>query len=124
MKNCIALLVVFLFHALAPAQTFPVEDAVMKRIWTEAVDSSQLPVLAHQLFDVVGPRLVGTPQMVKANMWALDKYHEWGIEATNEQYGTWRGWERGGPTSTFFNPACERSKEPCWHGARRRRRVA
>jgi hypothetical protein len=94
-KTGTALVLLFLVHALAPAQTFPVDDAVIRRIWTEAVDSSQLPVLAHQLFDVVGPRLVGSPQMLKANMWALEKYRGWGIEAANEQYGTWRGWERG-----------------------------
>ena len=22
-------------------------------------------------------------------------YRKWGIEARNEQYGTWRGWQRG-----------------------------
>ena len=45
------------------AQTFPVDDPVIRKIWTEAMDSSALPVLAHQLLDVVGPRLVGTPGM-------------------------------------------------------------
>jgi carboxypeptidase Q len=92
-KTPVALL--FVLHALASAQTFPVEDPVIKRIWAEAMDSSQLPTLAHHLLDVIGPRLVGTPQMVKANTWAVDQYRRWGIEATNEQYGTWRGWERG-----------------------------
>jgi len=77
------------------AQTFPVDDPVIRRIWAEAMDSSQLPSLAHHLLDVIGPRLTGTPQMLQANSWVAGMYHAWGIGATNEQYGTWRGWERG-----------------------------
>jgi carboxypeptidase Q len=83
------------FVVYGAAQDFPTDDPVIQRIWHEAKDSSQLPLLAHQLFDVIGPRLVGTPQMMAANNWVAEKYRSWGIEAKNEQYGTWRGWERG-----------------------------
>jgi carboxypeptidase Q len=81
--------------ALSHAQTFPTDDPVIKKIWTEAMDSTQLPVLAHQLLDVIGPRLTGTPQLLKASSWVAGMYKSWGIDATLEQYGTWRGWERG-----------------------------
>ena len=79
----------------AKAQNFPTDDPVIKKIWTEAMDSSHLPILAHQLLDVIGPRLTGSPQMIKANEWALKQYQSWGIDAENEKYGLWRGWERG-----------------------------
>ncbi|WP_245975109.1 M20/M25/M40 family metallo-hydrolase [Deminuibacter soli] len=69
----------------------PVIDNIVK----EATDNSQLQKLAHELFDGIGPRLVGTPQMEKANQWAVAKYAAWGIEAHNEKWGEWRGWERG-----------------------------
>ena len=75
--------------------TFPTDDQVIKNFWKEAIDSSRLQILAHELLDVIGPRLVGSPQMKKANEWAVAKYQEWGIEAKNEEYGKWRGWERG-----------------------------
>lgn len=75
--------------------SFPVDDPVIKNIWNEAMDSSRLELLAHQLLDVVGPRLVGSPQMQKANDWAVKTYTAWGIEAKNEQWGQWRGWDRG-----------------------------
>jgi hypothetical protein len=91
----IAAILVAAGSPVAPAQTFPTDDAVIKRIWTEAMDSSQLPILAHQLLDVIGPRLVGTPLMMKAHNWAVETYRSCGIEAANERYGTWRGWERG-----------------------------
>lgn len=61
----------------------------------EATENSQLENLAHQLTDVIGPRLVGTPQMQHAHDWAVEQFGEWGISAENQQFGEWRGWERG-----------------------------
>jgi carboxypeptidase Q len=81
--------------SLCQSQTFPTDDPVIKNIWIEAKDSSQLPLLAHQLLDVIGPRVTGTPQMAKASSWVVETYQKWGIGASVEQYGTWRGWERG-----------------------------
>ncbi len=71
------------------------QDKVVDQIIKEANDNSQLEALAHELLDVVGPRLVGTPQMKQANDWVVKKYADWGISAKNEQWGQWRGWERG-----------------------------
>ncbi len=70
-------------------------DEIVSQIFAEANENSQLENLAHELMDVVGPRLVGTPQMKVANDWAIATYKKWGIEAKNEQWGTWKGWERG-----------------------------
>jgi carboxypeptidase Q len=70
-------------------------DNVIDNIVKEETDHSQLQQLAHELFDRIGPRLVGTPQMDKANEWAVAKYTDWGILAHNEKWGEWRGWERG-----------------------------
>lgn len=81
----------FLISNLAFAQ----EDAVINNIIEEARENSQLEVLAHELLDVVGPRLVGTPQMENAHNWAVKKFESWRIPAENQQWGEWRGWERG-----------------------------
>src|ERR1700722_8111993 len=70
-------------------------DTVIDNIVREETDHSQLQQLAHELFDRIGPRLVGTPQMDKANEWAVAKYTDWGIPARNEKWGEWRGWGRG-----------------------------
>ncbi|MFQ5627761.1 MAG: M20/M25/M40 family metallo-hydrolase, partial [bacterium] len=77
------------------SQTLATDDEVLKNIWAEAMDNSQLEQLAHELLDVIGPRLVGTPQMQKAHEWAVGKYAGWNVEAKNEEWGKWRGWERG-----------------------------
>ncbi len=95
LKGFAIIVTIFLVQGPARAQTFPTDDPVIKNIWKEAEDSSRLPVLAHQLFDVIGPRLVGTPQLKKAHDWAVATYQSWGIEAKNEQWGKWKGWERG-----------------------------
>ena len=77
----------------------PVEDGskdmVVENIIDEVNNSSQLANLAHELFDVIGPRLVGTPQMKNAHDWAVKKYTDWGMRSYNHQWGIWRGWERG-----------------------------
>ncbi|PIQ22261.1 MAG: peptidase M28 [Cytophagales bacterium CG18_big_fil_WC_8_21_14_2_50_42_9] len=78
--------------SLAFAQS---KDPVVDNIVQEATQNSQLEKLAHELIDVIGPRLVGTPQMKQANDWAISKYKDWGIAARNEKWGEWRGWERG-----------------------------
>ena len=81
------------FHFNAEAQNK--DSVVVKAIVKEASDNSQLQSLAHQLVEVIGPRLVGTPQMQQAHDWAVKTYSEWGVTARNEKWGEWRGWERG-----------------------------
>src|SRR3954466_3918463 len=67
--------------------------AVIDGMMQEETNNSQLEKLAHELFDGIGPRLVGTPQMKQANDWAVAKYKSWNIDAHNEKWGEWRGWE-------------------------------
>src|SRR5918992_5530191 len=81
--------------APSAAQTFPTDDAVLRLIWALGMDSSQTYRLAQVLLDSIGPRLTGTPGIRAGNDWLVKTYQSWGITARNEQYGTWRGWERG-----------------------------
>ncbi|MDQ4141276.1 MAG: M20/M25/M40 family metallo-hydrolase [Bacteroidota bacterium] len=90
--------------SLAMAQTKdPVVDAIVK----EANENSQLEKLAHELMDVIGPRLVGTPQMKQAGDWAVAKYKDWNISARTENWGEWRGWERGISHIDLVSPRTE-----------------
>jgi hypothetical protein len=81
-------------RAQSPA-TFPTDDPVLKRIWAIGMDSSHTMELASTLFDSLGPRLMGAPDTKRAQDWLVKTYTSWGIDAKNEQYGTWRGWRRG-----------------------------
>ena len=89
-KSC--LFVFFLIVATTQAQE---SKQVVENIIKEASENSHLESLAHELLDVIGPRLVGTPQMKKAHDWCVEKYENWGISAKNEKWGEWYGWERG-----------------------------
>ncbi len=80
---------------LAPAQTFPTKDPIIERIWAVGMDSSHTYQLSQTLFDSLGPRLMGSPNLKAAQDWLVKTYQSWGIDAKNEQYGTWRGWRRG-----------------------------
>ncbi|WP_424378974.1 M20/M25/M40 family metallo-hydrolase [Muriicola sp.] len=92
MKKLCTLFTLLICIVFAQAQT-PQEMAAA--IEKEATENTQLTNLAHELMDVIGPRLVGTPQMKNAHDWAVKTYAKWGISAENETWGTWRGWERG-----------------------------
>lgn len=76
----------------APAQNL---EPIVIKISEEVNINSDLENLAFELLDVVGPRLVGTPGMNKANDWAVSKFESWGIPAKNQKFGEWKGWERG-----------------------------
>ncbi|MFT4833213.1 MAG: carboxypeptidase Q [Psychroserpens sp.] len=92
-KSLPFLVVLFMLQGIiAFAQT---TQEIVDKIVKEANENSQLEPLAHELMDVIGPRLVGTPQMKKAHDWAVEKYAQWDITAKNEKWGQWRGWERG-----------------------------
>lgn len=88
-------LVFLLIPTALAAQTFPADDPVLRRIWTLGMDSSHTYPLAQALMDSIGPRLTGTPGIKSGNEWLVANYRAWGIEARNEQYGTWTGWRRG-----------------------------
>src|SRR5688572_2127608 len=77
------------------AQSYATSDQVIRQIWTEGMHSSQAYRLSQVLSDSIGPRLTGTPGMKRGNDWLVATYASWGVEAKNEQYGTWKAWRRG-----------------------------
>jgi hypothetical protein len=86
------------------AQSFPVRDAVLEHIWSIGMDSSHTEELSATLFDSLGPRLTGSPNVRAAQDWLLKTYASWGIDAKNEQYGTWRSWRRGPSHIDLISP--------------------
>jgi len=83
------------FPGSVHAQTYPVDDPVINAMWETGVIHSRVEELAHELLDVIGPRLTGTEGLARAQDWLLSRYDEWGIEAHREAYGSWQGWEQG-----------------------------
>jgi carboxypeptidase Q len=84
--------------AAAPLHAQPewnTNDRVLRAIWDEGTQRSQLEPLAQALMDSLGPRLTASPGMEAAQDWVVRTYGGWGITARKEPYGTWRGWRRG-----------------------------
>jgi carboxypeptidase Q len=80
---------------LAAQQGWATDDRVLRAIWDEGTQRSQLEPLAQALIDSIGPRLTGTPGQAAAHAWAAATMGAWGSEARVEPYGTWIGWRRG-----------------------------
>lgn len=83
--------------AAAPveAQRLTDSDPVLQRIWDEGMNNSHFAELSQVLLDEIGPRLTASPQMERAQAWAVETLRSWGVRAELEQYGTWEGWDRG-----------------------------
>lgn len=77
------------------AQTFRTDDPVLRDIWRAGMEQSRAEPFAQVLMDSIGPRLSGTAGYSAAGDWLLRTYESLGITARQEQYGTWRGWQRG-----------------------------
>ena len=102
MKKFYCTLTLFLFYTITgfaqfqnAQQTKKEIDPVIQNMINEETNHSQLKQIAHELMDEIGPRLVGSPKMQQAHDWAVAKYKSWGVDARNEKWGEWRGWERG-----------------------------
>lgn len=72
-----------------------VDDAMVARIRTEGLQHSQVMDIAFHLTDANGPRLSGSPGLLKASNWAKTKLAEWGLtNAALEPWGEFgKGWE-------------------------------
>ncbi|SIQ11202.1 M20/M25/M40 family metallo-hydrolase [Maribacter ulvicola] len=92
MKKGLFLCAYFLCTTIGISQT---TNDIINAIEKEGIENSQLEQLAYELLDLNGPRLVGTPEMKTAHDWAIKTYKKWGISAENQQWGTWKGWQRG-----------------------------
>jgi hypothetical protein len=109
MRNFLRQSIFLAFAVIAPvpaliAQDNPTGDSIVQRIYDEGMRRSQASRLAQVLMDSIGPRLTGSPANRAANDWLLRTYKSWGIDARNEQYGTWRDWTRGPSSLTLVAP--------------------
>jgi hypothetical protein len=68
---------------------------VITEIRQEGFRRSQVMNILSDLTDLIGPRLTGSPSMLKANEWTRDKLTEYGLKNAHlESWGEFgRGWE-------------------------------
>jgi len=83
---------------------FPVDDPVIKAIWDEGMENSQIYTLAQVLADSIGPRLPGSPAFDAGADWVMGLFQDWGMSTRKDEYGTWRAWERGVTNVDLIEP--------------------
>jgi len=101
---CLGLMVLFT-SGIARAQEKPVLDA-SKQIRDTALNHSQIMEMVGYFTDVTGPRLTGSPNLKRAEEYARNKLHEWGIENAHlEPWGPFgTGWALEGFTANVRSP--------------------
>lgn len=82
------------FLTLAFALRSAHADANVDKIKDEGMNRSQVMQTLSYLSDVIGPRLTGSPNLLRANNWTKDKLTEWGLKNGHlEAWGPFgRGW--------------------------------
>ena len=66
----------------AAAQSFPTDNPVLRGIWQEGTENSQVEALTQVLNDSLGPRLTGSPNLKAASDWVIGTYGSWGVPAS------------------------------------------
>src|ERR1700733_9079170 len=95
-----------LFIAGIAAAQEKIDLDAASRIRDTALNHSQIMEMVGYLTDVTGPRLTGSPNLKRAEEYARDKLHEWGLE--NAHLDAWgpfgRGWSLEGFTANVLSP--------------------
>jgi hypothetical protein len=97
--NKISRLTLFLFFSVPVhflyAQKEKVDTAAFRKIRNAELNSSQIPIIAHYLTDMAGPRLTNSPGFHRAGKWAIEAMKNWGLQnASLEPWGEFgKGWE-------------------------------
>ncbi len=105
-----ALLVAASLWSLPSADAQVVQERVdldvIRQIREEGLERSQIEELGGYLTDVIGPRLTGSPGMMKANQWTAERLRQWGL--TNVVVEPWgefgRGWENRSFSGRIVEP--------------------
>ncbi len=90
---------------MIPSTAFADNDADMTRILDEGMNRSQVQQVAHELLDGVGPRLTNSPNMRRAEAWAVQEMRELGLDnVRKEGFEFGRGWESTGSMMRMIGP--------------------
>jgi carboxypeptidase Q len=81
--------------AISSAQQESIDTVMLKRIREQGLTNSQIPVIAHHITDVAGPRLTNSPGFHRASEWIVTTLKSWGLTgAQAEPWGEFGyGWE-------------------------------
>jgi carboxypeptidase Q len=91
------------------------DDPVIQAIVALAVEDSQVDDHLDTLARDIGPRLSGTPQLEAAELWAIEQFERWGLEASREQWGEFSVvFERGKASGAMIRPERQELEIGTW----------
>jgi hypothetical protein len=79
-KIKVSLFMMFILPAILLSQSENIDLAMMYKIKQEGIKNSQIENLAHELTDLIGPRLTGSTGFNRGMEWAKNKMEELGFE--------------------------------------------
>jgi carboxypeptidase Q len=86
-KYAAILFAVSISAAFVPAASEKIDSGMNWRIRQEETENSQIMHLLHQLTDVYGPRLTGSPNFKASCEWSIAQMKSWGLQ--NEHLEQW-----------------------------------
>jgi carboxypeptidase Q len=95
----------FIFFALAAHSWGQADPGTTNRIIDEGKNHSQVMKLLRELTNI-GPRLTGSTNLHKAQLWAMDKFKSWGLQNVHlDKWGTVDvGFDRGKCLGGMLSP--------------------
>jgi hypothetical protein len=107
-------LVLILAAGLVPGvfaqATEPIDSDLNRRLRTEGLERSRLEGIVHNLTDVYGPRLTGSPNLENAGRWAIKTMEGWGLRNGRMEPWNWghEGWLNERATGHIVSPVRDR----------------
>ena len=87
----------------APATAQKADDA--NRIIDQGFNHSEVMTIAQEMTDGIGPRLTNSPNMRRAEQWAIDKFNGWGLSnVRRDGFEFGRGWEIVSASARMLTP--------------------
>ncbi|MCB9896890.1 MAG: M20/M25/M40 family metallo-hydrolase [Planctomycetes bacterium] len=85
-----------------------IPPAVAEAIVEEGLHASEVMQTLDDLVNGIGPRLTGSPKCDEATLWAVERFHDLGLEAHRETWGDFAvGFERGPSHGAVVSPGHE-----------------
>jgi hypothetical protein len=112
MRRSLVLSLLVVLAGPVAAQT--VDTTGAGAIIAQATDHSEVMKNLQYLSDVIGPRLSGSPAMRRANDWTMQRFRDYGLEATIEAYPFGVTWERGEASLWLTSPFRRQVEAHSW----------
>ena len=115
-KVCAFLLCCLILAALPMTAQAPGVSEVYAKIRAEETNNSKVMWIIHEVADVYGPRVTGTPNLKAADDWAIKTMASWGLANTHLEPWTFQPPSAAAPTPGWENTELLAESVAPFHG--------